>query len=253
MPGGAWLRWHAMIAGNESLNPVRLCPAQQRAFDELLRAVGVGDVFVLKADGGAGRTTVLHAAHARLGGAFVSIKQVVEAMQHQHPLSIEEQFYRVVWDALTKHDCVIIDDLHKLALMTHPGCGSYPRAGWLDATLLALATYAAESDTKLIFGSDAQMTPQSIRDRCYFHAIGDFKAADYDFLCRVMMGDEPSAMLDFHKISGSRRGWMGTSSARRARGCGTCATRTPSRPTDSSSTSARSTWRATSTWKKCRR
>ena len=118
-----------MIAKNDAANPILLCPAQQRAFDELARSIEVGEVFVLRGDGGTGRTTVLHAAHARFGGAFVAIKQLVDAMLDKHPLAIEETFYRIVWDALTKHDCVIIDDLHKLALMTQQGCGSFRAAG----------------------------------------------------------------------------------------------------------------------------
>ena len=185
-----------MIAKNEP--PISLCPAQQRAFDNLVRSFPVGDIFVVQSAGGTGRTTLLRAAHARCGGVMLTIKNLVDAAREKHPLALEESFYQVVWDALAGNDVVIVDDLHKLTMLAHQ-CHGYPRGQWIDSPLLALVTYAAESGKKLIFG-DWHGTPSSVRDRCYFWSIGEFKAEDYEHLCYALLGDDLAAKLDYHKI-----------------------------------------------------
>jgi SpoVK/Ycf46/Vps4 family AAA+-type ATPase len=187
-----------MIATNDPTDAVRLCPAQQRAFDELLRAFPVGDVFVIRADGGNGRSTVMRAAQAKLGGTLITIKQLADSMPAKHPLAIEETFYELVLNALKCDDLVLVDDLHKVTRLSHH-CHAYPRSGWFDAPLLALVTYAQESGKKLIF-ADEGYTPDAIRDRCYFHHISDFKPADYESLCYTFLGEELAARLDYFKI-----------------------------------------------------
>ena len=72
---------------------VQLCPAQKRAFDSLLTGVRVGSILRLWGGTGRGKTTVLRQLHQQTGGAFISMKDFVEASALKHPLALEETLY----------------------------------------------------------------------------------------------------------------------------------------------------------------
>jgi hypothetical protein len=48
--------------------------------------------------------------HEQTGGAFLNIKDFVEASAKAHPLALEETLYRLLFDALRSHPVVIMDD-----------------------------------------------------------------------------------------------------------------------------------------------
>src|SRR5437868_3990034 len=101
---------------------VALCPAEQLAFDELLRVLSLGNVVALGGETGMGKTTVLQEAHRAVGGAFLTMKDYIDALRRQHPAAMEETFEEMVMRALTDEDCVLVDDLHLLSqlLCCHP-------------------------------------------------------------------------------------------------------------------------------------
>src|SRR5262245_12978745 len=109
-----------------------LCPAQKAAFDGLSGALTDGNVFILSSETGLGKTTVLQALHRRIGGAYLTAKDLLDAMRSQHPLAIEETFEEIVLAALQAHDTVILDDLNLITEVTG-GCHSYPRSGFINA------------------------------------------------------------------------------------------------------------------------
>src|SRR6266508_6673226 len=74
----------------------QLCPAQQQAFDGVSAALPVGNVFLLCADTGMGKTTVLRELHRAAGGALLTMKDFVDASRRQHPLAMEEAFEQLV-------------------------------------------------------------------------------------------------------------------------------------------------------------
>jgi DNA replication protein DnaC len=176
----------------------QLCPAQQQAWRGLLDAQSVGNLFVVRGRTGMGRTTVLRKAHQALGGTFLTMKEFIDAMRPRHPLAVEETFEEWLLKALTDHDCVFLDDLH---LITHvvSGCGSYPRAGFLDAPLEALAAYTVQSGKKLIVGCDYS-APSAIAQRSCDHAIAEFEPADYEAICQAYLGPVQAGRLDYAKI-----------------------------------------------------
>jgi ATP-dependent 26S proteasome regulatory subunit len=176
---------------------VQLCPAQQRVFDNLSADLEAGNVFVVAGDTGMGKTTVLRQLHEKVGGAFLSMAEVLDATRQRHPLAMEEAFEQLVLEALRAHDCVIVDDLHLLSNVL-TCCHFYPRQGLLNAPLTVLATYAAEAGKRLLFG-DGGNTPEPVRQRAYTFAVREFKAADFAFLIRAHLGDGADA-LDFEKI-----------------------------------------------------
>lgn len=177
---------------------VKFSPAQQEAFDLLMHVTDVGNVIVLYGNTGLGKSTVLREAHRRLGGAFLNMKDLIEAMRDRNPMSLEETFERLVRDALETNDVVIVDDLHLLNSVT---CCShfYPRMGLLNAPLTTLCTVAAETGRKLIFGSESKAA-QPLNLRAFNSGIAEFEIADYEFLCRQFLDEEVANRLDYKKI-----------------------------------------------------
>jgi len=175
--------------------PIPLCPAQKIAYDGLLRALPACNVLVLAGDQGSGKTTVLLELHHAVGGAFLSAMDLVNAMRSRHPLSLEETFAQIVMDAFAANEYVFIDDLNLLEDVVG-GCGEYPRAGFLEASLTALCGYAIGARKKLILSG---VRSAAVRQRSYAFGIHDFTATDYEFLCRAHLGAAAGG-LDYEKI-----------------------------------------------------
>src|SRR5262245_40907034 len=95
---------------------IRLCPAQKRAFDSLLVGVERGSILRLWSGTGRGKTTILRELHKKVGGAFLNMKDFVEASTTKHPLALEETLYQLITDALKANPLVIVDDMHLLDL-----------------------------------------------------------------------------------------------------------------------------------------
>src|SRR5688500_17294089 len=91
---------------------VRLSPAQQGTFEALSAGMRIGSILRLWGGVGRGKTTILNELHKKVGGAFLNVKDFVEASAGSHPLALEETFYRVLFDALKAHPTVMIDDVH---------------------------------------------------------------------------------------------------------------------------------------------
>jgi len=177
---------------------IKLCPAEQRAFEALISISSVGHTLALYGGTGAGKSTVLREAHRELDGAFLNMKDFVEAMRGRHPLALEETFEEMVMGALRAHDVVIVDDLHLLNNVVC--CGHvYPRMGFLNAPLTTLSTYAAEAGKRLLFGSE-RGAPAPVHQRAYYAGIEEFKPPDYEFLCRQYLDSAVASRLDYQKI-----------------------------------------------------
>lgn len=177
---------------------IALCPRQQHAFDALQHVLPLGHVFALTSDTGLGRSTVLQELHSQIGGAFLNMKDWLDALRGQHPVSLEETFEQLILSALEKHDAVFLDDLHLVICVTG-GCNHfYPRRGLIDSPLTTLTTYAASAGKKLIVGSDGSL-PNPVRERCHRATIKEFEVADYQFLAGQHLGDA-ARRLDHEKI-----------------------------------------------------
>src|SRR5712692_9125939 len=131
-----------------------LSPAQDAARAVLARGLQIGSICALSGEPGAGKTTVLRHLHRELGGAYLSIADLIDASSKRHPLSLEEMLFDIVLAALTQHDAVIVDDFH--VLYDAFCCNHfYPRSGWIEAPALALSAYAIQADKKLILSCGA--------------------------------------------------------------------------------------------------
>jgi ATP-dependent 26S proteasome regulatory subunit len=176
-----------------------LCPAQQRACDGLLAVLPIGNLFTLIGDTGMGKTAILREVYRAVGGAFLTAKAFVDAMRSQDPFALEETFERFVGDALTAHEYVLVDDLHLVANVVNGYCGAYPRSGWLNAPLTALANQAIETGRKLIFACQSH-APSPIYQRSYDTVVKEFEPEDYAWLCRAYLGAEIADRLDYAKV-----------------------------------------------------
>jgi SpoVK/Ycf46/Vps4 family AAA+-type ATPase len=176
-----------------------LNPAQQKAFDILQHALPIGNIFVLSGNAGMGKTTVLREVQQSHGGTFLTMNTFLDAMQSRHPLALEENFEQWVRQALEKHDCVLVDDLHLLQEVVQGGCFTYPRANLLNMPLTTLAVLVEQANKKLLFATEGQIPPPLFA-RCYRAGIGNFEVEDYAFLCRHYLNDNGADRLDFAKI-----------------------------------------------------
>jgi ATP-dependent 26S proteasome regulatory subunit len=177
-----------------------LCPTQQEEFDRLLYALSVGNVLVFYGNTGMGKTTVLQEVHRRHGGAFLTMKEYLDALRGQSPWALETTFERMVLDALNANDTVILDDLHLLTGVVAPcGMSFYPLNNLLLGPLNTLATYATATGKKLLFGSEGS-APGPIRQRAYHAGIEKFTAEDYAFLCHVYLTPDVADRLEYAKI-----------------------------------------------------
>lgn len=177
----------------------QLCPAQQRALRDLVAALEKEGPCVLWSAPGMGKTTILHELCRRKDGRLVSAGELIGAASERHPFSLEEAFFKILWDALGQSDLVIMDDLHLLTDVVASGCGSYPRNGYLSIPLTVLIRYAHERKKRLVFSATGQV-PRPLSDWCDYITIGQFHVADYDDLCAAFLGSEAAAKLNFQKI-----------------------------------------------------
>jgi len=115
---------------------ISLTPAQQAAFDALLGGISAGGVLVLQGESGMGKTTILRQAHARLGGAFVGVRQFMSTLVSGQPVAIEEAFLAMIEQAVARHDLVIVDDLHLVTNVVDNY--QYSRRYLLDAALTSI-------------------------------------------------------------------------------------------------------------------
>jgi hypothetical protein len=178
--------------------PEQLSPSQREAYDRLLAALPSGSVFELRAKTGRGRTTVLQALHATLGGAWITLRDFMDLLDKRHPLAMEEVYYERILDALREHDTVIVDDL-QVAASVMRGCGFYLRSGLINAPMTVLASYVASAGKRLIFGGDGNM-PEPLAHRTSPVAIGKLTAEDYRHICAAILGAERAGPLDVEKV-----------------------------------------------------
>src|SRR5688500_14726901 len=127
------------------MKSLELCPAQQRAFDHLTAGIEIGSIIRVWGGVGRGKTTVLRKFHKQVGGAFLSMKDFVEASAKAHPMALEETLYQLVFDALKSNSVVIIDDVHLIDLHSG-GCHFYPRSGYFNSIMMGLCSYALEAE-----------------------------------------------------------------------------------------------------------
>lgn len=179
---------------------IQLCPAQQIAFDALLKNLPLGSVFDLHGNTGSGKSTVLRRLHQQLGGAFLPIQDFIDELHGQHPFAIEEAFDRLMMKTIQANNVVIVDDFHLLSQVAMQG-RNYPRQGLLCLPLLKLCTYATKAKKHLIFSSgDCYYGVSYSYHQTLQFKIKEFQLEDYTFLCHQYLDATIASRLDYNKI-----------------------------------------------------
>ncbi|PYP64857.1 MAG: hypothetical protein DMD26_12580 [Gemmatimonadetes bacterium] len=175
-----------------------LLPAQQQALEALERAVAADYVAELSGRQGAGKTTILRALHAKLGGVLLTSRDFIEASAERHPLALDETVYLVLSAALRDHPVVIVDDFHFISVVS---CCShaYPRQNFLASALVPLATQAQDEGKVLVFGGEG-FPIAGLHERVASVPIPSFTIDDYAALCSGYLGDAKARALDVKKI-----------------------------------------------------
>jgi SpoVK/Ycf46/Vps4 family AAA+-type ATPase len=171
-----------------------LSPAQQRAFDSLLEAARPGRLVVFSAPAGMGRTTILDALKERVGGTRLSAEDFQAAVQHHHPLAIENALYELIGSALRANSIVLVDDFELVEQVLF-GCHAYPRSGFVGVTIAALTASAASEGRTLVVAANHPLDSDARRV-----GIGELTAEDYSVMCSAYLAPELIRAIDFVKV-----------------------------------------------------
>lgn len=175
-----------------------LAPTQLAAFDKLSREIASQHVAVLAARNGSGKSTILRALHAQLGGAFLTTRDFVEALLGAHPLAVDETVYHTLKTALLNHQAVFVDDFHYIASVvafTH----TYPRQGFIASALLPLVALARSQGKALVFASMGQPIP-GLTEVVATIQIDRFNVDDYTHICATYLGPERARAVDMSRV-----------------------------------------------------
>ncbi|HEX4230391.1 MAG TPA: ATP-binding protein [Bryobacteraceae bacterium] len=174
----------------------RLTTAQQKAADELLAALPVGNIFLLRGKAGMGRTGILRRVHSIWGGVLLGAGAFIDSLLDRKTGDIEEALFRLLNAALDENELVFLDDLHLITRVTD-AC-DYPRTNLLNVVLTAVLERLG--DKKLVFAIDQSNAPSSIRRRAFSYDIKNFTAEDYEQICRAHLGESASRGIEFAKV-----------------------------------------------------
>ena len=175
-----------------------LSPAQQDAFDRVMRSLETTNVAGVSAVPGFGRTTVLRALHEVLGGTFLGAREFLEASRDRHPFTLEEMLHTAVTRALATTDTVIVDDLQIIAASTTLTQVA-PRGQYLLAVIASVTALAEAAGKTIVFGAEAR-TRGVLLPRIDVGVIGDFTVEDFAHICGAYLPTEMHARLDFARI-----------------------------------------------------
>jgi transitional endoplasmic reticulum ATPase len=119
------------------------------------------------------------------------------ASDMRHPLALEDAFYALVDGGLQSNPIVLVDDMDRLSAVVD-GCHMYPRGGFINVGLTALATrIAATGRTLIVANSHGSPVLWALSERA---TIREFEPEDYRAICGAYLAAGIIARLDFDKV-----------------------------------------------------
>jgi transitional endoplasmic reticulum ATPase len=180
----------------DTQNLLVLTPAQQEAAGTLNGALAWSCVAELRSRSGMGRTAVLRHVCAAQNGAYLGVRDFVDAWTAHAWSSIERATHELFEHALGTSGVVVIDDVHLItAIVEHY---RYTQAGLFDAILGSLLKKLAPHQ-RLVFGTDMEGTPSCVRSVARRVDLNEFGIEDYRALASTFLGTAVPG-LDLVKI-----------------------------------------------------
>jgi len=179
------------------MHVLQLSPTQQVAYNRLLGEIEAQQAAVLSGRGGCGKSAILRRLHDRIGGAYLTMRDFIEASCHAHPLAVEETVYQVVKAALLNHVAVLVDDFQHVAVVLSYVHG-YPRQNFIAAALAPLIALARSSGTPLVFVTEHYPVP-GLNSSAATVEVAKFTVDDYRVFCEAYLG-ERAQQLDLQRV-----------------------------------------------------
>jgi transitional endoplasmic reticulum ATPase len=172
---------------------MNLIPAQQWTHDTVRWLADFAPAIQITGDTGAGKSVLLRHLAQCVSGRLITAQEMLEAMEHQHPLAFEEALGRLLISALAEHRHVFVDDVD---LLQRAGfADGNPRYGWIEAAFRTAARVAADDDRRLF------IVDSCIRHDGWHHqGIAAFTADDYHALFVNLLGEDRVGAIDFAKF-----------------------------------------------------
>lgn len=181
------------------MNPLpehHFTPQQSAAFQSILNCLQFHPRVLLTAGDGMGRTALIEALHARLGGTLLTIRDYIEATAGKHPLGTDEWLYDLLVKHLGESDTLLVDDFHLAADV--PSHCYHPRQNYFEAAMEAVGRFAERSGRRLIIASDGTFA-DGLEKRAFSFSIGAFGEADFAAIGRNVFGDS-AEQIDWSRI-----------------------------------------------------
>jgi transitional endoplasmic reticulum ATPase len=173
-----------------------LSPSQQKAADDVHRALSRGRVVELRANAGMGRTAVLQQVCASKRGAYLGVKNFVDAWMVHAWSNLERVTHDLFEQALSTTDLLVIDDLHLIVnIVEHY---NYTLGELFAAVLAALLTRMAPGQ-RLIVGVTSDGAPECVVRASHVVSLTEFESGDLTSIASQLLSSKAEG-LDFEKI-----------------------------------------------------
>jgi transitional endoplasmic reticulum ATPase len=177
---------------------IGLSPAQEKLAGQVLAAIRVCPIVVVRCRGGMGRSSILRSVRDRLGESMAGVCHFLRLLKDRQPIAIEETFADLIEDALNRQEVLIFDDLHLVQRVVEDY--SYPRQELLDLALTALLDAADCRSKRMILGFNEGVLPPSLERRAQILELEAFKPEDYAGVCYTYLARESASRLDYERL-----------------------------------------------------
>jgi ATP-dependent 26S proteasome regulatory subunit len=175
-----------------------LSPAQQECFESALLYLQRSQLVSLWGPTGKGISLILRHVHARLGGTLLTAKDLI-APDGMHPLALEEWLRNVLVQNLKTTDLLIIDDLSLFleVISQDSTLSAFPRKSYGRLVGQMLSDFVNTTGKQVLTRGSHNWGTHA--NTLYLKAP-EFKAVDYQHICRTILGNERTQHVEFDRI-----------------------------------------------------
>ncbi|BBM85987.1 ATP-binding protein [Candidatus Uabimicrobium amorphum] len=167
---------------------LKLSPTQAKCFQNLEKAMDIGNIVVLRGQSGLGKTTLLQVLQKKISGTFIGTPDLLCLQKEKNHLSLPQILDELCTIAFEESNIVLIDDLLSL----------YDRQSneFWELILQLICSKAMSMSKKIIF-SHTGIATSLVHKRCMYIELEDFQVEDYQFFGEVFFKKHT---LDMSKV-----------------------------------------------------